>query len=183
MLIVSDLGSRMLGARGINNLWVGYISSPAVGIATLLALACWQRSRGSAKVLRGLAPAFALVWITMVLLAEDLSSFSVLAFPLQSLLLLVLSLWTLLVNGLSEGARMLLNHDWFWVCCGLALSNGAASAIEPLSVMFLRNAPDRLIELFNFKAGIDLVAALAITVGMLCPVPTAPSGPSSSPAR
>jgi len=119
----------------------------------------------------------------MVLLAEDLNSFSVVAFPLQALLLLALSLWTLLANGLAEGSRMMRTHDWFWACTGFALSNGAASAIEPLSAMFLRSAPDRLVDLFNFKAVIDLAAALAITVGMLCPVTTVPSGPSSSPAR
>jgi hypothetical protein len=183
ILIVGDVAARMLGARGINNLWLGYVSNPAVGITTLLALACWQRSPGATKALRALAPLFAIVWILTVVLAEDISSFSVLAFPLQALLLLILSVGTLLANGLSEGPRMLFGSDWFWVCSGLALGNGAASALEPLSVMYLKSAPERLVELFNFKAGIDLIAAVAITVGMLCPVTTEPSGPSSSPAH
>lgn len=182
-LILGDAGARLLGAKGINNLWLGYITNPAVGIAMLFALAYWQQTSRSQRMVRALAPIFALTWVSVVVLAEDLNSFSVVAFPLQALLLLVLSLSTLVANGLSEGGSMMLGHDWFWICCGFALSSGAASAIEPLSAMFLRSAPDRLLDLFNFKAGIDLAAALAITVGMLCPVTAAPSGPSSSPAR
>jgi hypothetical protein len=183
VLIVGDYAARTLGSRGINNLWIGYISNPAVGIATLLALASWQRTPTSHRIVLALVPLFALAWIAVVVGAEDLSNFSVAAFPLQAMLLLILSLWTLLTNGLSDGAGALARSDWFWISAGLALSNGAASAIEPLSAMLLSSAPDRLFQLFNFRAGIDLIAALAITVGMLCPVTTAPSGPSSSPAR
>jgi hypothetical protein len=183
LLIVGDYAARTVGARGINNLWVGYVSNPAVGIATLLALASWQRSANAKRFYWALAPVFALAWIAIVFLAEDLDSFSVLAFPVQALLLLILSLWTLLSNGLAEGTGALFSADWFWIAGGFALSNGAASAIEPLSAMLLDSAPERLFQLFNFKAGIDLVAALAITAGMLCPVTTAPSSPSSSPPR
>ena len=183
VLIVGDYAARTLGSRGINNLWIGYISSPAVGIATLLALASWQRSHRSRRLFFALAPVFALAWIAVVVTAEDVRNFSVAAFPLQALLLLVLSLWTLLTNALSDGPGMLVRSDWFWISAGFALSNGAASAIEPLSAMLLSSAPERLFQLFNFRAGIDLIAALAITAGMLCPVTTAPSGPSSSPAR
>lgn len=183
ILIVGDFAARTLGSRGINNLWVGYISSPAVGIATLLALASWQRSIRSRRLIQILVPLFAIIWVSVVLLAEDVNSFSVAAFPLQALLLFVLCLWTLLVNGIAERVHPLLQHDWLWIAGGFALSNGAASAIEPLSHLFLQSAPERLFQLFNFKAGIDLVAAIAITAGMLCPVTTEPSGPSSSPAR
>ena len=183
ILIVGDYAARALGARGINNLWVGYISSPAVGIATLLALASWQRTRKSRQIVLGLAPIFALAWIGVVMTAEDVNSFSVAAFPLQSLLLLILCLWTLGSNGLSEGSSGLHRNDWFWISSGFALSNGAASAIEPLSAMLLNSSPERLFDLFNFRSGIDLIASLTITAGMLCPVTTAPSGPSSSPAR
>jgi hypothetical protein len=183
VLIVGDYAARALGSRGINNLWVGYISSPAVGIATLLSLASWQRTSKSRRVVLGLAPLFALAWIGVVAAAEDLSRFSVAAFPLQSLLLLVICLWTLGSSGLSNETSGFLRSDWFWIAGGFALSNGAASAIEPLSAMLLERAPGRLFALFNFRSGIDLVASLAITVGMLCPVTTAPSGPSSSPAR
>lgn len=183
VLIVGDYAARTLGSRGVNNLWIGYISNPVVGIATLLALASWQRSLRSQRIFLVLAPVFALAWITMVLAAEDVSKFSVAAFPLQALLLLILSLWTLLTNGLTDGTGALTRSDWFWVSVGFALSNGAASAIEPLSAMLLSSAPERLFQLFNFRAGIDLLAALAITAGMLCPVTTAPSSPSSSPAH
>ena len=183
VLIVGDYAARTLGAKGINNLWIGYISNPAVGIATLLALASWQRSQKSRQLVLALVPVFALAWIAVVVAAEDVSNFSVAAFPLQALLLLILSLWTLVTNSLAEGPGMLVRSDWFWITAGFALSNGAASATEPLSAMLLSSAPERLFQLFNFRAGIDLVAALAITVGMLCPVTTAPSGHSSSPAR
>lgn len=183
LLLIGDITARMLGSRGINNLWVGYISSPAVGIATLLALTFWQRTMRARHFVLLLVPIFAVAWIVVVMLAEDVSNFSVAAFPLQALLLLILSLWTLLTNSLADGSGTLVRSDWFWISAGFALSNGAASAIEPLSAMLLSSAPDRLFQLFNFRAGIDLVAALAITAGMLCPVTTAPSSPFSSPAR
>jgi hypothetical protein len=183
LLLAGDFAARTLGSRGINNLWVGYISNPAVGIATLLALMSWQRSPQAGRFIRLLIPFFAVAWIAVVVLAEDVSNFSVAAFPLQALLLLIISLWTLVTNGLADGAGALIRNDWFWISSGFALSNGAASAIEPLSAMLLESSPERLFELFNFRSGIDLIASLAITAGMLCPVTTEPSGPSSSPAR
>ncbi|MCI0455407.1 MAG: hypothetical protein L0Z62_00335 [Gemmataceae bacterium] len=172
----------VLGRRGVNNLWVGYVSTPAGGILLMLGLAHWQRSVLERGAIRAAIPVYLLAWAGLVAIGEDTQRFSVVAFPLHALLLLALCLWTLGRNALEEERQPLLRADWFWVGVGFALINGAAAAIEPLSVMLVhQDRVNLLVTAFNLKAGIDLAGTLSITLGMLCPLATAPSGPSSSP--
>jgi hypothetical protein len=171
-----------MGQRGINNLWVGYISTAVMGMFVVVALSAWQVTEQARRRMR-LAPLLYLALWGIALRFDDPTRFSVLAFPAHSIFALLLCLWTLIVNALEPRQSPLFREDWFWCCLGLALLYGGTSATQPLlRVLMEQNLVSAMMSTLVFKAGLQVVAMLLITAGMLCPVP-APSGPSSSPAR
>lgn len=183
LYVGADFLRLLLSRQGVNNLWVGYLATPLGGALVLLALSCWQQTTQAAWAIRGLIPVYLLIWGGL-LLFEDLGSHSLVVFPVDSLLVLVLCLWTLIRNAMVERVEPIWKSDWFWVAGGMALAVGAASSTGPLLRRLIANQQDALaFTVVEAKAGFDLAAVLMITIGMLCPVPTTPSGPSSSPAR
>lgn len=181
--VVGDLLRLFLSAQWLNNLWVGYVVMPLGGALLLLALSSWQPTRRARTGVLRLIPVYLVVW-GVLLIGEDLSAHSVLALPFDSLLLLGASLWTLGACALADRSIPILRSDWFWVATGIALRMGAASTTGPLLRQLIAGGENALaFTVVEVKAGFDLAAAILITVGMLCPVPPAPSGRSSSPAR
>ena len=179
----SDLAQRVLGTRGINNLWLSYALTPLMGGAFLWAMASMQPGNVGRLALRLTVPAYLVAWYGLTLTAEDTGTFSSFAYPFHSLLLLAAALWTLVVRGLEPSERQVLRTDWFWILGGLALYAAATAAIEPLFARMLRERVDLVIAAYQFRAGAIVVAFLAITWGILCQRRATRSGPSSSPAR
>lgn len=180
--VSGDTAQLLIGRQGINNLWVGYVSTAVTGVLVIAALAEWQVSRHARRVMY-LALVVYLGVFAMTAAFDDPTRFSMLAVPIHSIIVLLLSLWTLITNALERREQPQIRHDWFWACLGLALLYGASSAVQPLLRILL--AEGKLADMASvlyFKAGLQVVAMLLITAGMLCPV-QAPSGPSSSPAR
>ena len=177
-----DTAQLLIGRQGINNLWVGYISTAVTGILVVGALANWQVTARARRLMYFALALYVAVFL-MTSALDDPQHFSLLAIPAHSIMVLLLSLWTLITNALEPREQALTRHDWFWACLGFALLYGASSAVQPLLRMLL--AEGKLADMMSvlyFKAGLQIAAMLLITVGMLCPV-QAPSGPSSSPAR
>ena len=177
-----DTAQLLIGARGINNLWVGYVSTAVTGILVIAALAEWQVARHPRRLMYLALGLYVGVFVLTAAL-DDPTRFSMLAVPIHSIIVLLLSLWTLVTNALEAQQQPLIRHDWFWACLGLALLYGASSAVQPLLRILL--AEGKLADMATvlyFKAGLQIGAMLLISAGMLCPV-QAPSGPSSSPAR
>jgi hypothetical protein len=182
--LLGDGVNFVLSREQINNLWVGYVSTPASSALTLLALACWQTTARARRSFLLLIPAYLVVWALAIGLAEDLGRYSLIAFPVHSLILMACCLWTMGALALEEDRDSLFRTDAFWIAGGFALWAGTSAAVEPLMSIFV--ARDRIAAAFavlDFKAALLLLGIVAITAGMLCPVTTAPSGPSSSPAR
>jgi hypothetical protein len=182
--VAGDGLNFFLSRKGINNLWVGYLSTPLSSTLIFMALSSWQLTPRARRAMMLLIPAYLAVWAAAIYFAEDLQRFSLVAFPAHYVILLACSLWTLGVTALGDSRDHMLRTDAFWIAGGFALWAGTAAAVEPLLEIFIRR--DRVPEavaVLNFKAGLQLLALIAITVGMLCPVTTVPSGPSSSPAR
>lgn len=180
--VTGDSAQLLMGRRQLPNLWVGFVSTLVTGLFVVTALAEWQISSRARRFMYLALAAYVAVWgITAVM--DDPREFSVLAVPVHSVLVLLLSLWTLISNSLDPRRLPLTRQDWFWACLGLALLYGATSAMQPLlRILMTQGRMDEAESVLTFKAGIQVVAMLLITAGMLCPVP-APSGRSSSPAR
>jgi hypothetical protein len=181
---ISDAAQFVLGRRAINNLWLGYLSTPLTGLMIMGALAAWQPTRRGVKVVRISMLIYAIMWATTVPIFEDVTRFSVVTLPVHSIVVLVLSLGTLIHNALQDRVYPLLRTDWFWACIGIAVLYGGASAIQPyLGVLIAGGRMQEAILVLNVKAGIQVFALMLITAGMLCPVQTSPSSLSFSPAH
>ena len=180
--VSGDIAQLIIGSRGINNLWVGYISTAVTGALVIAALAEWQVSKQARRRMY-LALGFYVGVFALTAVLDDPSRFSMLAVPIHSILVLLLSLWTLITNALEPRNQPITRYDWFWACLGLALLYGASSAVQPLLRMLVAEGKVAdMMSVLYFKAVLQIGAMLLITAGMLCPV-QAPSGPSSSPAR
>ena len=182
--VAGDVLNYGLSQAVVNNLWVGYISTPLSSAFILLALATWQTTQTARRRLVIAIPFYLGMWAVAIYFAEDLEQYSSIAFPLHSVFLLVCCVWTLLRKALGEQELPFVKSDWLWIAGGFALMVGTAAAVEPLmGILIRRNQIDQAMSVVNFRAGLQLLALVGITVGMLCPVTTVPSGPSSSPAR
>jgi hypothetical protein len=180
--VTGDAVQFGLGARGINNHWVSYLSTPLMGAAFLWGLSWFQPGLVGRLALRLTVPALVVTWYALTLVVEDTATFSRFVYPLQALLLLAAALWTLLRLGLAPSQLPLPRTDWFWVVGGLALYATASALIHPLAAALLREREDLVVAAYQVRATSFLVSFLAIAWGMWCPRPVKPSGPSSSPA-
>ena len=182
--VVGDLLNFILSRAGLNNLWVGYISTPLSSAFILLALSAWHTGAKDRRLMVAAIPVYLAMWVAAILFTENLRQFSTVAFPVHSLFLLGCCVWTLLRKALEDYPFPLVRTDWFWIVGGFAVLIGTAAAADPLlGILIARGQIDQAMAVVNFRAGLQLLSLIAITTGMLCPVPAALSGPSSSPAR
>jgi hypothetical protein len=123
--------------------------------------------------------AFIAVVVVLVGFVENTTTFSLIRRPMESLLLILASLGTLLVLVRQEQGS-LLQRDWFWICTGLALRYGGAVALDPLARLLIGDSQQVVLSALKVKAVVDMAAYLLIARGVWCPVlPQPSSGPSS----
>jgi hypothetical protein len=185
-LILYDGVLLVLALKGTRNLWLGEIVGPIEVITVLMALACWHPAGLRRQVVRAVIPAFLAAWGVLVIFVEAANSFSAIASPLKSLVLLVASVLTLLY-AISKEEGSLAQQDWFWITIGLALKYGSDAAIEPLSRLLIDSRPDVVMFAYKIKSLVSVVASLVIARGILCPIPprppsSGPMSPASSPS-
>ena len=179
--VVADIMALILSVQGINNHWIGYFSVPLMTSFFLLGLAQWQLTVVERLTLRLAVPGFAIVWVVLVLISEDLRGFSRFAAPLAALLTLTAGLYTLLRRGFERENPHLLRADWVWVSGGLALYGAAGATFPPVASALLAERVDLLVAAINVRATLYIIAFAAIAWGMICPLPVTHSGLSSSP--
>lgn len=175
----ADLLALFLAQRGLNNLWLGYLSTPVLGTTMLWALSLWQQQ--PARLATRIAIPLALVaWLALVVLFEDIRTFSTAGEPLYALLCLAAAVYTLGANAVRE-SEPLLQRDWFWISTGVALYFGSAATLSILSAILVEPRPDIVVNSYRIKSLLDLLAFAAITGGMLCSKPRPRFGAFSSP--
>jgi hypothetical protein len=180
LLLVDGGISLALGTQKINNLWVGYLFMPIEGAVALWALSQWHSSSTARLALRVAVPLVVAVSAALTLGIEDKHTFSLVAGPFHGLVLLMAAAWTFIQRSVRE-TTPLLRRDWFWIVAGLMLYAGTMTALDPVGWYFLSiHRVDLLFLVINAKAGSDVLTFVAITRGVLCPLPTS-SGGSSSP--
>jgi hypothetical protein len=181
LLVANGAISLALGLQQINNLWVGYAFMPVTGAVALWALSLWHEPGTARLALRLAIPLFVGVSAVLTLGLEDPHTFSLVAAPFHGLVLLIAAAGTFIRRSLGE-TTSLMRHDWFWTVAGLMLYAGTTTALEPVAWYLLSTERVDLLDLaFNAKAASDILAFVAITWGVLCPVPPKSSGGSSSP--
>lgn len=181
LLFAYDLTQFALLRQGRHNLWLRYPFGPIETGVVLLGLACWHGKAIPRLTLRIAVPLFALVWALLVVFVERTDTFGLVTGPLQSLVLLSAALFTLLARVRTQEGG-LFDEDWFWICAGLSLWYGSASALEPLARLLVAGHPSVVSSAYQVKAAVDVFASFILARGMLCPIPPPRSGGSSSPA-
>lgn len=179
-LVVEATIAYGLGARNINNHWVGYVFQPLTGGLALWAISHWQPDVTTRSALRFAVPIFVLVNVLLIYSFDDRATFSLVSSPFHFLVLLFAALWTFVrLSVLSD--EPIVRQDWFWIMGALILIAAVSTAVGPLAWYFLRPRVDLLHAMLNVRAGVYLAGFVAISWGMLCPTRLTFSGGSFSP--
>lgn len=165
--LTEDLFMGYLGSvRHANNLWVSYITSPLNAALILWSFTHWQRTEVAKLALRITAVLYAALSVALLLLAlEHPDAFPSYSYPIQSLIVLAVAIYTLLTHA-KETDHGLARHDWFWICVGWAVLETFTLATYPL-VNLLDQPRDRslLLQVFEIRTLAAWVAWLLIAVG------------------
>lgn len=186
LLLAYDALSLVLALQNRRNLWIGDVVGPIEVATVLIALALCHPKGTRRQVVLAVIPIFMLVWGILLVFVEADNSFSTIANPLKSLVVLVASVTTLLLAIRTEEGS-LAQQDWFWITIGLALKYGADAAIEPMSRVVLDTNPEVVMFAYKLKSLVSVVASLVIARGILCPIPpprhsSGHTSPASSPS-
>jgi len=179
VLLAGNVIALVLSLQDVNNHWVNYVGTPIADGIALWALSLMQISPVAALSLRMMNPLLGITWTLMVLLVENVDTFSLLAEPFAGLLLLGGAIYTLVSRAFHESSA-LSQYDWLWFAAGLALYSGSAVALPPTAHMLLTKWPHLVVRAYEVKALFEIIAFLAIARGMTCPKPAWGSGGSSS---
>ncbi|MFN0180521.1 MAG: hypothetical protein ACKVZ0_17105 [Gemmatimonadales bacterium] len=169
-----------LAARGVNNHWLGYLSYPGEAALAIAALAACHGAGVERLALRFTIPLLLGVTVVVTLILENPRSFSLIVGPLNSLVVLLASVWTAVRLGVGA-VEPLHRQDWFWLAGGIMLFAAGDVAWGPVAWYLSSQHVDLLHSAINTKAAVDTLAFGALTVGILCPTPAIPFGGSSSP--
>lgn len=180
-LIATNLLGLALALGHHNNHWITYVVTPIAAAVPLWALSFWQTSATARLWLRLLVPLLGIAWIGIVVGVEDTQTFSLVAEPFAGLLVLGGAVFTLVTKASHETGNIL-RQDWFWVGLGFSLSFGTAVALPPASRLLMANNRELVMQAYQLKALMEILALLAVTVGMLCPRGMWASAKAPSPA-
>lgn len=169
-----------LGARNINNHWVGYVFQPLTGALALWAISHWQPDRTARAAIRFAVPLFVIVSIALIYAFEDRRTFSIVSSPFHYLVQLFAALWTFVRLSMSSD-EPIVRQDWFWIMGAMILIAAVSTAVGPLAWYFLGPRVDLLHAMLNIRAGVYLAGFVAITWGMTCQTRRLFSGGSFSP--
>jgi hypothetical protein len=165
-LVLGEVVTLALAFRGVNNHWVNYLGTPLAAALVLWALSHWHPSRSGRRAVRLLIPVQAALWIGMIVLFEDTSTFSVVAEPILGLLVMVAVLSMLVARTMQETGRIR-DQNWWWIGLGLMLIFGTTVAFAPAAYILLQQAPYLLMRAYQIRSGLNFVAFLLITAGVL----------------
>ena len=179
--VAGDALQLWLGRRGLNNLWVSYLSTPVMGASFLWAMSYFHTGLVGRLALRIAVPVYVMVWYALAILVEDTAGFSRFVYPLHSLLILAAGLWILTSRGVAPARQPILRSDWFWIVGGLSLYGAGTAIMEPVLVELMKEDVGLVVAAYQVRSASDILAFVAISWGMLCSARIPRSGPSFSP--
>jgi hypothetical protein len=156
----------LIGSRGRNNLWLGYIGHPLLSVALLWALAQWHPNRSARLALKTAIPLVIVVSIVLTVKLDDPRDFSLAVAPFHAIVMLLATVWTFLTLSL-EADSAIPQQDWFWIIGGVMLYAATAATMQPLAWYLIRERVDLLHAAFNVRAAVVILSFAAITWGML----------------
>jgi hypothetical protein len=179
-LALADAVAWQVALHGGENQFVTYVFLPLTGAALLWAFSDWQTTETTRLAMRLAIVPFIAVSVVLSLWVDDPRRPSLYTAPFHSVAMLIAASWTFVRRSLA-GTGPLMRQDWFWITAGFMVYFGAYTAIQPLTAFLIaagRN--DLILAAFNVRAVVVILAWIAVSGGMLCPIPLTPSGGPSS---
>jgi len=164
---VQDCVVMWMAVRHLNNHLVVHLGNPVATAVFLLAYAAWMDEPVRRRALRIAAAAYFLVWAGLFLTIEDPNTFSQYTDPLQALVLILVCA-NALVRVTERRPAPVWRHDVFWISIGLLLDFGTGLLLAPVSGVLVGSDPSLVVSAYVGKAGVNIVAYLLVTLGMLC---------------
>jgi hypothetical protein len=156
----------LIGSRGKNNLWLGYIGPPLLSGALLWALAQWHPAKAARLALKTAIPLVLIVSVVLTVTLEDPRDFSLAVAPFHAIVMLLATFSTFLSLSLDSESWMA-QEDWFWIIGGLMLYSATAATMQPLAWYLIRERVDLLHAAFNVRSAVAILSFAAIAWGML----------------
>ena len=175
-----EIIAAFMGARGRNNLWLGYLGHPLISTTLLWALAQWHPARPARLALKISIPLVLLVSVVLTVTLDDPRDFSLAVAPFHAIVMLLAAVWTFVSLSLASESSIA-HEDWFWMIGGMMLYAAIATAMQPLAWYLIRERVDLLHAAFNVRAAVIIVSFAAIAWGMLLRGAPRYSGGSSWP--
>lgn len=161
-----EILAALMGARGRNNLWLGYFGHPLISVTLLWALAQWHPARPARLALKIAIPLVLAVSVALTVTLDDRRDFSLAVAPFHAIVMLLATVWTFLALSLEERSSIL-HADWLWIIGGVMLYAAVAATMQPLAWYLIRERVDLLHAAFNVRAAVSILSFAAITWGML----------------
>lgn len=155
-------------AHHVNNHWLVHIGNPVGTALVLMAYAFWMGEPVRQRALRIAAAVYFAVWAGLFLAIENSDTFSQYTDPLQALVLILVCAYTLM-RAVGAAAGPVWRRAEFWVSVGLLLDFGTGLLLSPVSGVLAKSDPSLVVSAYVAKAGINTLAYLLVTTGMLCP--------------
>jgi hypothetical protein len=179
-LALADGVSVLVALRWGENQFVPHVFLPLTGAVLMWAFSEWQTTDTTRLAMRLAIVPFMGVSVALSVLADNPRTFSLFAAPYHAIAILIAASWTFVRRSL-RGAGSLPREDWFWVTGGFMLYLGGYTALQPLiSYLFASGRNDLIMAAFNLRAAVNILAWIAISGGLLCPIPPTSSGGLSS---
>lgn len=164
--------------RHLNNHWLVHLGNPISTSLFLLAYSAWMREPVRERALQLAIGGYLVVWAGLFLTTEDPRTFSQYTDPLQALVLILVCAYAL-VRALATEPPPVWRRAVFWVSIGLLADFGTGLLLAPVSGMLAATEPSLLVSAYVAKSGINIIAYLLVTTGMLCPPRPSSIGASS----
>ncbi|MCI0707457.1 MAG: hypothetical protein L0Y80_08250 [Ignavibacteriae bacterium] len=138
------LGSTMivLAVQGINNLWVIHLSTLLQYSLLTWLFSFWHTAR-TRKLLLLSIPIFFSIWLIVFLGFESISAFSSYTRPLQALLLISFSCYTLFIINKDE-TKPIFSTPAFWAASGTLIYFTGTMILFALSNILLKESAEML---------------------------------------
>src|SRR5512141_1698122 len=165
---LEDCALRWIAKNGANNHWLIHMGNPVSTVLFLLAYAAWMREPVRRRALHLAAAAYCVVWAALFLTIEDSHTFSQYTGPLQALVLILVCAYVLM-RAVANDPPPIWRTGVFWISVGLVLYFGTGLLLSPVSGMLITTEPSLVLTAYVAKAGLNIIAYLLVTTGMLCP--------------
>ena len=163
---VSGISQFVLASSNINNLWISHISPLVEVTLSLLAYRSWQRSEGAKIVLLAVVVFYAMTW-GMLRFMEELTSPSLIAFPIARSVVMIASFHMLYVLARDSDVP-LLQMPKFWIVSTTMIAGAAAIMFFALQGVITKMQVSQVVRVFYAYWTLTILFNCAYSWSFLC---------------